>query len=221
VEQIELLAKWLHDKDSSCRRSGLSGKSSQFSSQYHLRVRHRILFNQCCSRHSHEASLRRDTNDTAGGSGTGVASLEGLLVAALAEVVGAGVHNDGAANNALGADELHQGVGDGALGVALAVGLEVAEVTNVADIVSAVAVVLAVGVEVGAGGGAAVGVVTKGVDVEAALGVGVVARDVVGDLGGSTLGLLLEGDGAGDLGVTTDDGNCFDHFGGLFVLDLD
>ncbi len=58
-----------------------------------------------------------------------------------------------------------------------------------------------------AGGGAAVGVVTKGVDVEAALGVGVVSGDVVGDGGGSTLGLLLEDDGAGDLGVTTEDSN--------------
>lgn len=59
-----------------------------------------------------------------------------------------------------------------------------------------------------AGGGAAVGVVTKGVDVEAALGVGVVASDVVGDGGGRGLGLLLEDDGTGDLGVTTEDGNC-------------
>ena len=55
------------------------------------------------------------------------------------------------------------------------------------------------------GRGAAVGVVTKGVDVHAALGVGVVAGDVPGDLGGSGLGLLLEDDGPGDLGVTTDD----------------
>ena len=59
-----------------------------------------------------------------------------------------------------------------------------------------------------AGRGAAVGVVAKGVDVEAALRVGVVARDVPGDLGGSGLGLLLEDDMASDLGVTTDDSNC-------------
>lgn len=55
--------------------------------------------------------------------------------------------------------------------------------------------------------GAAVGVVAKGVDVHAALGVGVVAGDVPGDLGRGRLGLLLEDDGAGDLGVTTDDAN--------------
>lgn len=58
------------------------------------------------------------------------------------------------------------------------------------------------------GGGAAVGVVTEGVDVEASLGVGVVASDVPGDLGRGGLVLLLEGNGTGDLGVTTDDSNC-------------
>jgi hypothetical protein len=56
-----------------------------------------------------------------------------------------------------------------------------------------------------AGAGAAVGVVTKSVDVHAALGVGIVARDVPGDLGVGGLGGLLEGDGALDVGVTTDD----------------
>jgi hypothetical protein len=52
---------------------------------------------------------------------------------------------------------------------------------------------------------AAVGVVAEGVDVHAALGVGVVAGDVPGDLGVGGLGGLLEGDGALDIGVTTDD----------------
>ena len=55
------------------------------------------------------------------------------------------------------------------------------------------------------GRGAAVGVVTKGVDMEATLGVGVVALDVPGDGGGRVLVGLLEGDGARDLGVTTED----------------
>lgn len=59
-----------------------------------------------------------------------------------------------------------------------------------------------------ASGGAAVGVVTKLVNVESTFGVGVVAGDVPGDGGRSTLGCLLEGDGAGDLGVTTEDSNC-------------
>ena len=52
--------------------------------------------------------------------------------------------------------------------------------------------------------GAAVGIVTEGVDVHAALGVGIVAGDVPGDLGLGGLGGLLEGDGALDVGVTTD-----------------
>lgn len=58
------------------------------------------------------------------------------------------------------------------------------------------------------GAGAAVGVVTKGVDVHAALGVGIVAGDVPGDLGLGGLGGLLEGDGALDVGVTTDNSDC-------------
>lgn len=53
--------------------------------------------------------------------------------------------------------------------------------------------------------GAAVGVITKGVDVHAPLGVGIVAGDIPGDGGWGRLGLLLEHDGAGDLGVPTDD----------------
>lgn len=55
-----------------------------------------------------------------------------------------------------------------------------------------------------AGGGATVGVVTELVDVHAALGVGVVAGDVPGDDGVGVLVSLLEGDGAGDLGVTAE-----------------
>ena len=58
------------------------------------------------------------------------------------------------------------------------------------------------------GAGAAVGVVTEGVDVHAALGVGIVAGDVPGDLGLGGLGGLLEGDGALDVGVTTDNSDC-------------
>lgn len=60
--------------------------------------------------------------------------------------------NDGATKDALWADELDQLVGNGALGVALAVGLEVAEVTDVADLVRWSAVSLVVRVDcVGAG----------------------------------------------------------------------
>ena len=59
-----------------------------------------------------------------------------------------------------------------------------------------------------AGGGAAVGVVTEGVDVNATLSIGVVAGDVPCDLRRGRLGGLLEGNGTGDLGVTTDDCDC-------------
>lgn len=59
----------------------------------------------------------------------------------------------------------------------------------------------------GTSGGAAVGVVTELVDVEATLSVGVVAGDVPGDAGRGTLVLLLEGDGARDLGVSADNSN--------------
>lgn len=56
-------------------------------------------------------------------------------------------------------------------------------------------------------GGAAVSVVTELVDVEGALSVGIVALDVPGDGGGRRLTGLLEGDGAGDLGVTPENSN--------------
>jgi hypothetical protein len=55
---------------------------------------------------------------------------------------------------------------------------------------------------------AAVGVVTESVDVHATLSVGVVAGHVPGHGGVGALGGLLEGDGALDVGVTTDNGNC-------------
>ncbi len=57
--------------------------------------------------------------------------------------------------------------------------------------------------------GAAIRVVAKGVDVHATLGAGVVAGDVPADLGRARLRILLERDGARDLGVTADDA----HYG--------
>lgn len=58
-------------------------------------------------------------------------------------------------------------------------------------------------------GRATVGVVTELMDVEATLGVGIVAGEVPGDGRGRGLGLLLKGDGTGDLGVTSDGCNCW------------
>lgn len=112
------------------------------------------------------------------------------------------------ADNAVRSDDLDQLVSDRALGIALAISVNVAQVTNVARLVRGGTVGLVVRVEVRTGAGAAVGVVTVGVDVEAALGVGVVAGDVPGDGGRGRLGLLLEDDGARDLGVTTDNADC-------------
>lgn len=59
----------------------------------------------------------------------------------------------------------------------------------------------------GTGRRAAVGVVTKGMDMDAPLGVGVVARDVPRDSDGRVLVGLLKGDGARDLGVSPEDGD--------------
>lgn len=190
-----------------------------------------LLFSQ-----KKKTPLLGDTNDTASGTSASVAGLLALLVLALAKVVGAGVDDDGAAEHALRADQLDVLVRDTALGVALGVGLEVAQVANVALTVGGGAVGLVVGVDwweggvswlwgwmggrwlviswdlarltVRTGAGAAVGVVTEGVDVHATLGVGVVSGDVPGDLGLGGLGGLLEGDGALDVGVTTDNSDC-------------
>ena len=69
-------------------------------------------------------------------------------------------------------------------------------------------VLLAEGVEMRAGRGTTVGVVTELMDVHATLGVGVVACDVVGDGCWGGLGGLLEGDGSLDVGVTAEDCDC-------------
>jgi hypothetical protein len=165
---------------------------------------------------------------TASRARASVTGLLALLVATLAKVISASVDNDGTAEDALGADQLDELVGDGALGVALSIGLEVAQVTNVALVILGGTVGLAVRVDcqcmstcfflvplhrlrtltVRAGGSAAIGVVTEGVNVHTTLSVGVVAGDVPGDGGVSTFGGLLEGDGTGDLRVSTEDGNC-------------
>lgn len=57
------------------------------------------------------------------------------------------------------------------------------------------------------GGCAAVRVVTKLMDVNTTLSVGVIASDIPRDGGGGGLGVLLEGNSASDLRVTSDDGN--------------
>jgi len=70
--------------------------------------------------------LSGDTNDTASRSGTGIASLLGLLVSSLAKIISSRVNDDGTANNALGANQFDELVGGRALAIALAISLEVA-----------------------------------------------------------------------------------------------
>jgi len=128
--------------------------------------------------------LGGDTNDTASRSSAGIASLLGLLVAASAEIVSAGVDDDGAPDDAVLANQLDLRVTNAPLSVPLRVGLEVAQVSNVADMIRGGAVRLLEWVEVGTSRGAAIGVVAELVDVHSSLGIGVVAADIVGDGGG-------------------------------------
>lgn len=53
-------------------------------------------------------------------------------MAALAQIIRAGMHDDGAAQHGVFADQLDVLVGDGALAVALPVRVEVAQVADVA-----------------------------------------------------------------------------------------
>jgi hypothetical protein len=56
----------------------------------------------------------------------------------------------------------------------------------------------------GAGGGAAVGVIAELMDVHATLSIGVVTSDIPCDCSRGGLRFLLEGNGAGDLRVPSD-----------------
>lgn len=58
---------------------------------------------------------------------------------------------------------------------------------------------------------AAIGVVSELMDVHSALGIGVVAGDVIADGRRRRLVGLFEGDGAFDVGVTSEHGNCVDR----------
>lgn len=165
-------------------------------------------------------------NNATSRPGARIARLLALLIIPLAQIIRTSMHNNRAPQHALRPDELDQLISSRALGIALPVRLEVAEVADVARLVGGGAVGFGVWVDftqasawrirrLGRRGGemltvrpsrsAAIGVVTKGVDVHAALGVGVVAGDVPGDLGLGALGGLLEGDGALDVAVAADD----------------
>lgn len=82
--------------------------------------------------HPVPSHLLSNPNDPARRTPARVARSLALLVPAFAQVVGAAVHDDGAAEDAFGPDELDLLVRDGPLGVALGVRLEVAQVADVA-----------------------------------------------------------------------------------------
>lgn len=58
------------------------------------------------------------------------------------QIIRSGMDDESAAENTLGADQFDEVIGDGALGIALAVGFEVAKISDVADGVRRGAVLL-------------------------------------------------------------------------------
>ena len=129
-------------------------------------------------------------------------------MAALTQVISAVVNHDRSTEHRLGAKQLDEQVLLGTFGNTLGVRDNVSQVTNVSLVVLWGAVVLGERVEVGAGGSAAVGVVTKGVDVETSQGVGIVSGDLPRDNGGLGFGGLLESNDTGDLLVSSENCNC-------------
>lgn len=91
--------------------------------------------------------LLSNANDTTSRTTARVARSLTLLVSALTQVIGASMHDNGPTQHALRPDQLDVLVRDGALGVALAVGFEVAEVANVAFAVGGGAVRFGEGVD--------------------------------------------------------------------------
>lgn len=183
-------------------------------------------------------SLCCNSNDATSWTSSSIARLLTLSVTTLSEIIGAGVDNNSAAENALGTNQLDQLVLHRALSIALSIGLEVSEITDVALRVLWCTVLLGVRVDcmrerkrereisihgpgeantamlccatrtVRSSAGAAVGVVSERVNVHATLRVGVVTGNVPFNGRGRCLAVLGEGDGALDVGVTTENGNC-------------
>ena len=86
--------------------------------------------------------LSLDSDDTAREASSRVAGGERQLVSSLAEVIDALVHDETASDDAVLSDERHQRVGDGGLDLAVGIGLHVAEVANVALVISGTTVSL-------------------------------------------------------------------------------
>lgn len=86
-------------------------------------------------------ALVRNPDHAASRPSARIARLQAVLVAALAQVVGARMHDDRAPQHGLLADQLDEAVLERALPVAVGVGLEVAEVADVAGLVGGCAVI--------------------------------------------------------------------------------
>lgn len=106
------------------------------------------------------------------------------------------------------ANQLDVRVLPGANSVSIGISRDVSEITSVPHGSLGGAVGGSGRVEMRAGRDTAIGIVAELVDVEAALGIGVVAGDVPRDEGRGVLRGLLEGDGALDVGVTTENSDC-------------
>lgn len=117
-----------------------------------------------------------DADDAAGQPGTRISGGETELVSSLAEIVNIGVNDDGTTDDGKRSGEGNLGIGDLDASDAVGAGLDVAQVTGVANFVDGGAVGLAVRVEVSAGGGASVGIVAEFVDVEAVVSLGQAAQ---------------------------------------------
>lgn len=96
---------------------------------------------------------------------------------------------------------------NGVIGVAIGIGGDVAQVTDMSDLVVGSAMRLAEGVEVRASRRAAIGVVTELVNVEAPQGVLIEALQVIGNGGGRGSILLLKSDLSADGRVTAENSN--------------
>jgi len=88
------------------------------------------------------------------------------FVSALPEIIHILVHHEGTPNHAVGAAQLHNMVSQIDDAAPLCIRFNIAEIANVTFLVTGSPVIFAVGIEVRASTGAAVGVITKRVDVK-------------------------------------------------------
>lgn len=140
----------------------------------------------------HGSILSSKANHTTSCSASGITSLETLFVTALAEIIGSSVDDDGSTDYRLGSDEFEKLVAESSFGVSRAICLNVAQVTVVSLTVEAVSVLLSGRIEVWSGRSAAIGVVTKLVNVHSPLCGGIISSQIIADLDRGALRVLGE-----------------------------